>query len=65
MIQRTRRGPIHLDGAPFPHVCPQGNKKAAGAIPPAAAKFPLTEEKNHGKIRRLYDGRGYSAIFYR
>ena len=32
---------------------------------PTATKFPLTEEKNHGKIRRLYDGRGYSAIFYR
>ena len=44
MIQRTRRGPIHLDGAPFPHVCPQDNKKAAGAIP-SRCQIPLDRGK--------------------
>ena len=41
------------------------NKKRLEEITQLHTKFPLTEEKNHGKIRRLYDGRGYSAIFYR
>ena len=42
-----------------------GLSKSGRKKSPAAANFPLTGVKNHGKIRRLYDGRGYSAIFYR
>ncbi|ERK55293.1 hypothetical protein HMPREF1545_03709 [Oscillibacter sp. KLE 1728] len=50
-----------MDGALFCHRATKNGWKKS----PTATKFPLTEEKNHGKIRRLYDGRGYSAIFYR
>ena len=38
------------------------NKKRL-EISPAAAEFTLTKTERHGKIRRLYDRGGYSAIF--
>lgn len=53
-----------MDGALFCVFPPQGNKKRLEEIP-NRNEIPLDRGKNHGKIRRLYDGRGYSAIFYR
>ena len=64
MIQSAEGGPIRLDGAPlFLRCAAAGQQKSGRTKLPAAAKFPLTGEKTHGKIRRLYDGEGYSAIF--
>ena len=63
MIQSAEGAPSGWMGPPFSALRSRRAAKSGRTKLPAAAKFPLTGGKNHGKIRRLYDGEGYSAIF--